>query len=59
MNFFYSLPNEPAPFVNGFNILGRDHSGGTWFAGNLSPQVWEALEHEVKQLEMGKVAHKR
>ncbi|KAJ4151606.1 hypothetical protein LMH87_012296 [Akanthomyces muscarius] len=54
INFFYGLPNEPTQFINGFNILGKDHSGGTWFAGNLAPQVWEALEYEVKQLGEGK-----
>lgn len=53
INFFYGLPNESTQFINGFNILGKDHSGGTWLVGYLAPQVWEALEHEVKQLEKG------
>lgn len=53
ITYFYGLPNEDPPFVNKFDMLGKDHSGGTWFSGYLSPQVWETLEREVKQLQEG------
>jgi hypothetical protein len=50
LNFFFKTPNEPIPYVNMLHILGKDHSGGTWFSGYLSVQVWEALEQQLKQL---------
>lgn len=50
-NFFFDLVNEPKVYVNEFQILGKDHSGGIWFSGYFSQQIWEALEHDVKLLE--------
>ncbi|KAB8206561.1 hypothetical protein BDV34DRAFT_224303 [Aspergillus parasiticus] len=50
VNFFFKDANEPIPHVNALSILGKDHSGGTWFSGHLSLQVWEVLEQQVKLL---------
>ena len=50
LNFFFRTPNEPMPYLNTLIILGKDHSGGTWFSGYLSVQVWEALEQQLKLL---------
>ncbi|KAJ3493368.1 hypothetical protein NLG97_g4776 [Lecanicillium saksenae] len=50
VNFFYDTPNEPTQYVNIFNILGNDHSGGVWFFGHFSQQMWDRLEQTLEQL---------
>lgn len=46
---FKEVNAEIAP-INALTVIGKDHSDGTWYAGNLSPQAWEHLERQLELL---------